>query len=246
MKADMQRRALTVFAQHSGPGKREVGAKELALALHISEATAPLCNGFFKDSGWIERRGKGVYVASDALIDYHRKQSVNSPAARDSLRETARSAWYWQALGPRLEMGALSVSDATLILMSEAEATPEHGPQLKNLLDWMEWLGLIVVTDETVTAATSTPAAPAEEPRVEGATPDAPTPPVVTVGPETPRVPLAAAGELGVVDPPSAPVVLAFNFELRLTATALAALTAEQIKALFEAVGTIASVGAAR
>lgn len=239
MKVEVQRSALLALARLSF-GTRPVDANALGVALNISPATAPLSNGFFRDSGWIERSGKGKYVATPALMDYYNKVNSQMPNAGASLAATAANAWYWEALSPYLSATGtpLSRTEAIYHLRRAAEATPDHDPQVANLLEWLQIIGLVRLTEDGVVRADGAPAAQPTQPQ--------PTPPTTENEPDT--VP-AASTATEVPKPttqtpakPGTPPIVSFHFDVQLSAIDLAALSPEQIKSLFEAVGTIAAV----
>ncbi len=136
LKMDVQQRLLSAFASLSGVARRTVDSQQLGASLGISAASAGLCNGFFTECGWIERTGKGQYVASDALLDYHRRYGIapDDPDSVGPLRETMRRSWYFQVLRPMIGQGPVSRRNSLIALMCEAGATHDHLPQLINLL----------------------------------------------------------------------------------------------------------------
>ena len=232
LKMDIQRKLLKSFATLSGPSKREIDGRDLAGSANLSPATAGLCNGFFADSGWIERTAKGKYAATDALLEYSRRLSL-SPSDMDRVTEPLREAmarsWAWLTLAPTLDNGPIARQDALLILMREAVATdhPDHQQQLLNLLEWMSYVGLLSVTEDRVEI---------RNPFISTAAVDLSTGAQRPADSEMQEPIMSPQGQSG------APVVLAFEFSFKMTTDDLARLSPDQIKALYEAVGTVAAV----
>jgi hypothetical protein len=243
MKMDFQVRVLNAIGRLSGAGKRPVTAQELSKALEgIAPTTVILSNRFFADAGWI-RNQRGQYTATDALVEYSRRRALASSGAvpseaLEALRVPARQSWFWEALSPHLADGSMSYTEAAIILMSEAHASESHKPMITNLIAWLNVIGLIDIQDDQISLA-GEPGSPAAG-RMSHADPQAngqPAAPVAAPRPAatgTPREEPTAQPE---GNPPA--YVIAFNFGTQLTADDLARLSPEQIKALFEAVGTV-------
>jgi hypothetical protein len=115
--------------------------------------------------------------------------------------------------------------------MRSSDATDSHMPMILNLISWMEHVGLVSVRDDFIVAhrddgVAASPEQPADQERsADPAAADSPA------ADETP----ARAQEL----PP--PTLIALGLDIRLTVDDLARLSPEQIKAIFEAVGTLAA-----
>lgn len=256
MKFEAQQRCLAMYGKLSGHDRRPVTADRVSQAMNkeISHYTVGLSNAFFVDAGWLEKRGKGEYAASDALVDYLRRLGISKAdvaRAVQPLRTTVLGAWFWQAIKSQLEFSNEADEGELLhVLMSEAEASSDHLPQLRNLLEWVEYVGLIRRTDGVVRLVTiqdpngtvEVPSgAAAPEPLSEEPSMNIRDPPADTEVPEptTAPPPLAPARN-------QAPALLTFDFSVRVTADDLAKLTPEQIQALFAAVGTVMSTSGGR
>jgi hypothetical protein len=246
MKFENQVETLTMFAQLSGPKKSSVGAEDLGKTLGMSPATAGLCSGFFRDSGWVTKTGRGAYAATDALLNYNRHLKVDpgdTAGALLNLAETARGSWYWQTVEPLLHGTARQ--SVLLQSLSKASGAYDHTPQLLLILDWLEWLTLIRRDGDMVHAGQVSAAPPlaSSEWEVEVVSDgvaafDGDIDPV-SDAPSLPAVPLSAN---------SAPVVptvatddavaslISFNLSVRITAEDAARLTPEQITSLLEVV----------
>ncbi|MGW3805868.1 hypothetical protein [Micromonospora sp. NPDC005113] len=239
-KFEVQVEILRTFARLSG-GKRPVNSEQIANALKLSTNTAALSNGFFVESGWLTRVGRGQYVATEQAVAYNRRMEFGAPAAAvELLAEPARSAWYWQAVEPVLTGSRLSRNDVLVILADEANTSDEHRPQLENILQWLDFLNLIKTDGEYLVATEAAPAAEETEPAQADAEGD--TDLKAKYGQGSPDKPEERRTGSTTRVNGSGDVVIAFSTDLRLTGEDLAALTPDQIRALFEAVGTVASL----
>lgn len=152
--------------------------------------------------------------------------------------------WFYNALVVRDEMGAMTRKVALRVLADEAGADESFMPQLELLLDWLELVGLLEVNHEDGLVF-PLPVGIA----VSDLSEDATVPGRVFLTSSTPSGPTAAAVPVPTTPNPvhtdrAAPVVLAVNFELKLTAADLATLKPDQITAMFAAAGTLAAIKA--
>jgi hypothetical protein len=240
LKFDLQVRILQTLGRLSGPGKRAVEADDLSRAIGgVATTTVGLSNGFFRDSGWIDRQGRGRYVATDALVEYSRRLAAD-PAqpqrAIERLRDPVRQSWYWQTLQPALAAGPVPLAEAIVMLAKEADAGMGHVPMLENVVEWLRWVGLVTVSDDQLRLAEAT-AEPAEAASRPEPAPDSPA--ATPAASEGKKPTTGQGGSL-----PGA--VLAFSFDLQVTADDLSRLDPEQIRALFEAVGKVLAIKNAR
>jgi len=239
VKFDMQVDILRTYARLSG-GRRPVNSEQIAKAINVSTNTASLSNGFFVECGWLDRVGRGQYVATEATVQYNRRMEfAGTPSAVNLLADTIMSSWFWLTLEPALREGRLSRTEALVLLSTEANTSPEHRPQLENVLQWLQFLGLIQVEGDYVLARTSA-ASSGDVGETVGAEPEGEIDLNAKTGPgadktDDRRASAARAGNSG-------DVVIAFSTDLRLTSEDLKALSPEQITALFAAVGTVAAL----
>lgn len=239
MKMDRQPVVLGTIGRLSGPRKESINGDALSRAVGgVVATTVILSNRFFADAGWINIPGKGLYAATDALVEYTRRiETGTAEYAAEALRGPARNAWFWGVLEPYLkDERRLPLHEAEILIMRAAEASGGHLPMIRNLIAWLEYVGLIIVQDQHMAAAPGVAApvdaagAPAEPPAHDAsAGADVPG-----SGTETESTkPNAPGGG----QPPA--TVVAFSFDVKITADDLARLSPEQIKALFEAVGAV-------
>ena len=255
-EVEAQQRCLAMYGRLSGHERRPVTADRVSQAMNkeISHYTVGLSNAFFVDAGWLEKRGKGEYASSDALVDYLRRLGINKEdvaRAVQPLRSTVLSTWFWQAIKSQLDFSNQADEGELLhVLMSEAEASSEHLPQLRNLLEWVEYVGLIRRSDGLVRLVNAhepngnveerLSAAPADEYPSEEPPVNEMDRPADTEVPKPTNVRMASAPQAPQA-PTQMPALLSFDFSVRVTAEDLAKLDTQQIQALFAAVGTVMS-----
>lgn len=251
MKFEAQQRVLATIGTSSGRDKRPVDNQRISqnMSGEISHYTVGLSNGFFVDAGWLEKRGRGEFAASDALLTYVRRMATDShnvAQAVEPLRASASNAWFWSVLASQLADGAVPETVVVGTLMEEAEAGPDHKPQLKILLSWLEYINLIERSDGKVRALQQPVEGGGSTPEESANLPQDRTPPAPN--PRPARLQSDGDGQQDNDADPSAKsnTVLAFDFSCNVTADDLAKLAPEHIKSLFEAVGTIMSLTGSR
>ena len=223
----------------SSPAKRPVDSTDLGGSLHMASGTAGLLPRFFVDAGWAEKAGKGRYIATDSLLEYVRHVGVEPEAetkAAAFLATAFQQSWYWQAVEHQLVVtGSMLMNDAIIILMKEAGATPAHRDQLENVFAWMEYVGLVVLEEDTLrlaylsngSLATGTTVNPASDVDLSAML--------------TPRTGTAVSESTTPHE-----FVVSFSVAVNLTADDLKGLSPEQVTAMSEAIGTLAAISARR
>lgn len=237
---------LNAFAK----ARANVSSEDLARFTSVSAATAGLNNNFFLESGLIERVKKGRYDPAPIVLDFARAYGFASDDAQRAdaahrLAPTLRGTWYYATVADRLDMGPATRDDLVRQLAHAAGAETHHKPQLESILDWLAFAGLLEFDGDVASLVGS---AQSEEPVHGRAIPLSPT---LAVDADvarphehagSPASRQGAAGEPVVQTPHASPAVLAFSLDLSLTADDLALLTPEQIRAIYEAVGLVASI----
>jgi hypothetical protein len=234
IKMERQYEILATIGRLSGP-RNSIDAESLARAVggSIAPTTVMLSNRYFAAAGWITIPAKGQYAATDALGEYTRRLATDTPdRAALELHDPARRSWFWQVLEPLFTDGKARVSDAETMLMRAAEASSGHLPMIRNLITWLEHIGMITVDDQFIAVKDSAAVTASNADREQ--VPERTEVPAET-GAES-KEPTAQAGERS-----PAPVI-ALSFEVKITVDDLARLSADQITALFAAVGTVAAV----
>lgn len=243
MKFEVQVRVLQTFGRLSAGG-RVIDPERLSAALNneVSKYTAPLSHGFFVESGWLNKVGRGEYTATDALTAYARRNGAGADDALAPLRTAARGSWYWRTVEPLLQHGGAHSSEVMVALMHEATVGEAHAPQIKMLLEWLKFLELISIRgDKVMLTSSAADEAESEQQPEDDLEPDLEPAPIMPVSPvvephraEVPG-PTTTRGE--------APrPMLTFDFSVTVTADDLTRLGPDQIRALFEAVGTVAAI----
>jgi|SRR5580658_1830615 hypothetical protein len=231
MKVGKQVAVLHAIGRHSGP-RRPLDADILSRAVTgIAPSTVILSNRFFEAAGWITSPEKGRYAATDALVEYSRRLAADIPDPAAVLRDPARHSWFWEALEPDLAEGQrLAVNDAIVKLMTAAGANDGHLPNVRNLIAWLEHVGMVTVRDQVMVATNA----------MSRASSVIPPPDRGSDAAELKQQDLEVDADRNGGGPPT--TVVAFSFDLRVTSDDLQRLSAEQIKALFEAVGTVMAI----
>lgn len=156
------------------------------------------------------------------------------------LGDTLREAWYFREVRKQLAMGRQTEAQMIEVLAEAAGASAERKLQLKWLLEWLRYAGLIDTKSGFVVLAGTEPADKTPIPnkhdnKGDGKPPEAPT---------APGDPESKAATTGDHNERQAEAVLSFSFDFSLTADDLSGLTPDQIRAVFEAVGTVMAIKA--
>ncbi|MEU1679276.1 hypothetical protein ABZ422_09340 [Micromonospora zamorensis] len=236
MKFEAQVELLQRFGRLSGSQKRAVTSEEVAKAQGVMPNTASLNNGFFVDAGWLQRSGRGKYTASDALLAYTQRvqfDAANAHSAAALLAEEMKKSWYWQVLSDQVSGGGLLRTEAMVLLSTAAGAGQEYKVQLENVLQWLQFVGLVQLDEKFVRPGAVAGAVAVEDapPAGSNAAPDE-----QTTGDHMDQSKNRV--------PERKDVVLAFSLDFKLSAGELKSLSPDQIRALFEAVGTVAALTA--
>jgi hypothetical protein len=238
LKFEVQVAALKAIAIASNNGKQPVSAEEIAPALGVVSTTAGLNNAFFMESGLITRERKGHYKPTDAVREFARRHSFNPKEAGEELAETLGGTWYFASTRQRLEMGEATREQVISVLAHAAGVMAERSNQLSSLLAWLEYAGLITTAGGRVRLAAATAETPEE------------TTQPVTLSAEPKVDPAEGAGQgttgnASRQDPaPKSEALLSLSFDFALTASDLQQLSAEQIQALYKAVGEVMAIKA--
>jgi hypothetical protein len=246
MKKETGIQALRATVTGSRGGERGVGADDIGARIGISAATAGLNNAFFAEAGWIEKVGRGEYKPTQAAIDFVQKLGFNETEAATRLGTTMRQSWYFTELVPELQTGPVPMAMAVNILANASGAGAEYTQQLESVVDWLEYVGLVIVTDgylqlgqRDIQDLQTDPGAPGAGGGDDGGEKGNVTDPAASEGAgTTTKTPRGGGGGQ------NAPVLLRLDFELSVTADDLARLAPEQITALFQAAGEVASIKA--
>jgi hypothetical protein len=238
MRTTTARQALQAIALADRGDGEGVTSAHIAARIGVAETTAGLNNAFFREAGWIERRSKGRFVATDATRKYVQRLGFNETEAATLLAPSIKDSWYFREIEPDLALGRpIPVEQAVSVLAQAAGAGAEYRPQLETVLHWLEYVGLILITDGQVQRGqhdiqdleeVPEPEKPIEQEQQKNEPADTKSE--------------AATKKQHHPDQPS--TVVSLDFDLSLTVEDMAKLEPAQITALFEAVGKIVSIKA--
>lgn len=230
--------ALRAFCALSKGGTESVTTAQLASNLGLSPVTAGLNNVFFASLGLLEQAGKGSYKPTELALAFYRKYTFDRAEAPPILAPAFRDQWFFEAVKHRLDVKPESTKSQVIEVLAAAAGTDaSYSVQYGQLLEWLEYVGLIKIDNGVVRV-------------LEAGT--------VSVKPVNDGKKPTPLGEEGVVTPPvgegerpteiagsAAPPVVSLSVEINVTAEDLVKLTADQITALFDGIGKVASVKAA-
>lgn len=212
------------------------------MRIEISPATAGLNNAFFTEAGWVEKSGRGEYKPTAEASAFVQKFGFSETEAAACLAPAMKRSWYFTEIASELEAGPMPIDSAVKVLAQIAGAGVEYRPQLVSVIDWLEYVGLVVVADGVVQLGQRD--VQDREPQERK-----PSAPGATVAEK--RSAPAGGSDAGTTTEDrqnggvqGVPTLLSLSFDLALTADDLQKLSAEQIKTLFEAVGAVAAVRA--
>jgi hypothetical protein len=239
MRFEKQVEVLRAFSVASRDGALPVDANMLSSFSNVAAVTVVLDNNFFLESGLITRVKKGQYIPVAEVNEFRRLFTFNDPQASRVLAPVLEKTWYFEALRIFDEMGSPSRAQAVRLLADHAGADGSFTAQIELLLDWLCFVGLVEINEDEKVLVNG----------VEGRWIDAEVDPAKAKRDEanavTPRP--GTSGTITTIQEPvinarPSPTVLAWSFEVKLTADDLSKLSPEQIKAVFEAAGTVAAV----
>ncbi len=142
IKFDKQLDLLRAFVAASGPTGKAVTNKEVADIVRMAETTTTLANGFFLDTGLVQR-ADGGFTPSPEVISFVRAYEWTPETAAHKLRPLFETAWFGRAILPRVSFGPLEESTAITLLAEAVDASPDYRAQLGTVVDYMEAAGMI-------------------------------------------------------------------------------------------------------
>jgi hypothetical protein len=239
MKFELGVNALKALAVSSDYGKVAVGADEMAARLNVVAATAGLNNAFFTSVGLATREGRGRYKPTPIVSEFARKHSFNPQEAGRLLGPALRESWCFAEVVRQAGMTPRIDRDQMVeVLAVAAGATREHRVQLVSILEWLAYAGVIEMTDNVITVVDGI-AEVAEQAAAGGAAPASPPAPV-----RTPEGQGKVSTKGGTLERPRAEPIMSLGFDFSITAEELKQLSAEQITALYQAVGQVMAIKA--
>lgn len=143
LKFAKQLDVLRGFASVSGMAGKPVKNTEVEKVTGIAAETISLCNAFFAEIGLLQKFEGSGYIPSPEVISFHRANEWSPDTAAHRLQPAFQKSWIWDALGRKLDFGALTEDKAIATLGEESSGSTHHRAQLKLILDYLEAVGLI-------------------------------------------------------------------------------------------------------
>ncbi|WP_183092937.1 hypothetical protein [Nocardioides stalactiti] len=132
----------------SGNNRRGSDSYAMSAAIGLKGETGGLNSRFFRSAGWFElAEARGDYTASPGTLAWNQHVSVDPTAqfeATAQMRAEVARSWFWETLQPMLESGQPIRESLALVELAKAAGATDHGSQLTMILEWLEWVGLVV------------------------------------------------------------------------------------------------------
>jgi hypothetical protein len=229
------------FVAASGPSGKAVSLEEVAAVTNSAAYTLQIVVPFLADIGLVQRlEQKGEawrYLPSQAVITFARAYEWNRESAAQKLAPTISTAWFCEALLPRLNYASsLDRKEAIAILAEACAATPAYQGALEFILDFMAAVGVIQAENGTVKLNTrpaqaetevSEPARPQERVVAERAEP----------------LPRASAVSTAFVQPTLG--VVNFHVDVKIDMAEFATWSSDRISAFFTGIAQVLSAKSA-
>lgn len=150
---DKQISILRAFAAaYSANGGKPVTTDEAGdvLTPKFSGLTVTQVIAFFTDVGLLARSDKGGYIPSAEVLEFNKACQWDELEAKAKLRSIFEGTWFYRSLAPRLELAPQSKTNCLAILAGESKAEPEHKARLQNLINFLEYAGIVSLIGDTV------------------------------------------------------------------------------------------------
>jgi len=123
-----------------------VSNEEAGDIIALKAPTVVVTNAFFVDLGLISRSGPGQFNVSDIVREYQQAVEWEQDDPAHKLVSAFKDRWFSHALLSRLKMrDNLSEKQAISAMAEACKAGPKYESQLRNLLKFMELVGLVRV-----------------------------------------------------------------------------------------------------
>jgi hypothetical protein len=137
-------------ACHESTGK-PVTNQDVGEVVGLTGSTVSLANAFLTANGFLERLAEGGYTPSAAVMAFYKAHNWDAEKAPHKLRPLIMASWFAQALMPKLKFRQIAEKEALEDLGAAANAGPEYRQQLRMLLEYMEFAGVIVRENGQIT-----------------------------------------------------------------------------------------------
>jgi hypothetical protein len=224
---------LRAFNTLSRGGQEPVTTDQLASNLGIGPATVGLNNVFFVETKLLSKAGKGAYKPTDITVKFANKYSFDKNAAPRILAPAFADTWFFDAVKQKLEITPGATRKQVVETLAGVAGTgSEYSVQYGQLVEWLIYVGLVAADGDALNV----------------------------IGNGGPEIDLLAEAikqhdEIKVTEKvaPSSekpttngtPPMVSLSVEIEVSAEDLALLSSEQITALFDGIGKVASVKSA-
>lgn len=144
---DRQVAALAAFAavSESKEGKPvtndEAGA--VVQPTKMAATTISMTNAFFCVIGLLTRQENGSFSVAPEVMSFFKAQHGLSPeSAPEKLRPLFEKQWFFQAMGPRLKLGAQDIQTVIKVLGEASGAGKDHLRRVELLIEFVCYVGL--------------------------------------------------------------------------------------------------------
>lgn len=121
---------------------RALKTEEVGDVSKTASTTISTANGFFIDVGLIQKNESG-FIPSDEVLAFNHAYEWNKETAPSKLIPLFQNTWFAKRLLPKLMMDKLSEEEAITELAAASSASTEYKNQIKLLIDYLGWVGLI-------------------------------------------------------------------------------------------------------
>ncbi|MBT9444416.1 MAG: hypothetical protein IV086_01815 [Hyphomonadaceae bacterium] len=133
---------LRAFGILSAGGSATVHYSKAAEMIGAHESNVSTTNPFFVENGFLEKSGNG-HLPSSAVLDFSRQHSWNPERAPSKLAPLVSKTWFARAILPKLDFRRLSEEEAIEVLAEECSAEPDAKSQIRTLIEYLEFSGLL-------------------------------------------------------------------------------------------------------
>ena len=142
IKFPKQTELLCAYGALSGEEGKVVTNQDVAKMTKMAKNTVSLANSFFCDTGLLSR-SNGGFIPCDDVKNFHKAYRWSKEESGHKLFNTLQSTWFAVNVAQRLSLGDVSEKDLIQCLAEEANADLEHEPQLRMLIEYLVFCGMI-------------------------------------------------------------------------------------------------------
>ncbi len=109
----------------------------------MAGATIGMTNAFFCAVGMLSRQDNGSFTVAPEVMAFFKAQHGLAPEnAPDKLRPLFEKQWFFQALGPRLKLGAQDLQTVYKVLGEASSAGKDQLKRIETLVEFICYVGL--------------------------------------------------------------------------------------------------------